>query len=88
MKFIHISDLHLGKQLHGYSLIEDQKHVLRQIIAEMEKEEPEDVYKRQDMAEHTFHIGLQYFRQVMADIFHSGVSQEKFQIPAVQRKDQ
>ena len=52
MKFIHISDLHLGKQLHGYSLIEDQKHVLRQIIAEMEKEEPDglliagDVYDK------------------------------------------
>ena len=28
MKFIHISDLHLGKRLHETSLIEDQQTIL------------------------------------------------------------
>lgn len=28
MKFLHLSDLHLGKRLHGYSLLEDQRHFL------------------------------------------------------------
>ncbi|MBQ8966424.1 exonuclease SbcCD subunit D [Ruminococcus sp.] len=32
MKFAHISDLHLGKRLDNYSLIEDQRHILSQII--------------------------------------------------------
>ena len=31
MNFLHISDLHIGKRLCGRSLIEDQRHVLRQI---------------------------------------------------------
>ena len=33
MKFLHISDLHLGKQVAEFSLLEDQKHVLRQILS-------------------------------------------------------
>ncbi len=32
MRFVHVSDLHIGKQLHGYSLIEDQKKILAQIL--------------------------------------------------------
>lgn len=32
MKLLHISDLHLGKRLKGYSLLDDQKDILRQII--------------------------------------------------------
>ncbi len=32
MKFFHLSDLHIGKQLHGFSLIEDQKYILDQIL--------------------------------------------------------
>lgn len=32
MKFIHLSDLHIGKQLHHYSLIEDQEHILNEVI--------------------------------------------------------
>ena len=32
MKFLHISDLHLGKQLAEYSLLDDQRYILRQIL--------------------------------------------------------
>ena len=28
MKFFHLSDLHIGKQLHHYNLREDQEHIL------------------------------------------------------------
>ena len=38
MNFLHVSDLHVGKRLCGRSLIEDQRHVLRQIL-EMAAEE-------------------------------------------------
>lgn len=41
MKFAHISDLHLGKRLHQFSLIEDQKYILEKII-EIVKEEKVD----------------------------------------------
>lgn len=32
MKFLHIADLHLGKQLNDVSMIEDQRHVLNQML--------------------------------------------------------
>lgn len=32
MRFLHISDLHIGKRLNGISLAEDQKHIFNQII--------------------------------------------------------
>lgn len=39
MKFLHLSDLHLGKRVHNFSMIEDQKYILDQIaeIADEEK---------------------------------------------------
>ncbi len=31
MKFVHTGDLHIGKIVNGFSMMEDQKHILRQI---------------------------------------------------------
>ena len=31
MRFLHVSDLHIGRRLNGFSLLEDQKHILKQI---------------------------------------------------------
>ncbi len=38
MRFIHLSDLHIGKQLHHYSLLEEQRELLNQIVNHVEKE--------------------------------------------------
>lgn len=38
MKFIHTSDWHIGRQLHGVSLLEDQRHALEQLVSYIEKE--------------------------------------------------
>ncbi|MBQ7912242.1 MAG: exonuclease SbcCD subunit D [Clostridia bacterium] len=43
MKFVHISDLHLGKRLHETSLVEDQAEILRQIIGVVDTERPDGV---------------------------------------------
>lgn len=40
MKFIHISDLHLGKRLKETSLIEDQQAILEQILKIIDEEKP------------------------------------------------
>lgn len=32
MKLLHVADLHLGKVVHGYSMIEEQRHILAQIL--------------------------------------------------------
>lgn len=37
MRFLHLADLHIGKRLNNFSLLDDQKHVLAQAI-EMAKE--------------------------------------------------
>lgn len=41
MKFAHISDLHLGKRIHQFSMIDDQKYILEKIV-EIVKEEKVD----------------------------------------------
>ena len=43
MKFIHISDLHLGKRIYEYSLLEEQAHILNQIIEITDSEKPDGV---------------------------------------------
>lgn len=44
MKFIHISDLHLGKNLNGYSLIDDQKYILNEILKIADDEKIDGVF--------------------------------------------
>ena len=43
MKLLHLSDLHLGKRLNEYPLIEDQKYILEQILQLVAKEQPDAV---------------------------------------------
>ena len=43
MKFLHLADLHLGKRVNGFSLLEDQAHILRQILAILDDEQPDGV---------------------------------------------
>ena len=43
MKFIHLSDLHIGKRIHEASFIEDQKYILSEILKIIEKETPDAV---------------------------------------------
>ena len=38
MKFIHTSDWHIGREFHNVSLLADQRHVLDQLVAYIEKE--------------------------------------------------
>ena len=52
MKFLHLGDLHIGKSLLDFSLIDDQKYILNQIIEVAEKKKVDalliagDVYDR------------------------------------------
>lgn len=43
MKFLHLADLHLGKRVNGFSMLEDQVHILRQILAILDDEQPDGV---------------------------------------------
>lgn len=43
MKLMHLSDLHLGKKLNEFSLLEDQKYILKQLLAMAAAERPDAV---------------------------------------------
>lgn len=43
MRFLHISDLHIGKRMHEFSLEEDQRHILSQILEVADAERPDAV---------------------------------------------
>ncbi len=43
MRLLHLSDLHLGKKLNEFSLLEDQKYILRQIVEIAAAERPDAV---------------------------------------------
>ena len=52
MRFIHIADLHLGKRVHEFSMIEDQRVMLDAVLSLCEEERPDalviagDVYDK------------------------------------------
>lgn len=43
MKFVHLSDLHLGKRVNGYSMVEDQKYILLKILNVIDEQKAEAV---------------------------------------------
>ena len=43
MKFFHLSDLHIGKQLHRYNLKEDQQVILKEVIAYAKELRPDAI---------------------------------------------
>lgn len=43
MKLFHLSDLHLGKRLNGFSLIADQEYILHQILHHIDTEKPDAI---------------------------------------------
>lgn len=62
MKFVHISDLHLGKRVNEFSMIEDQKYILIKILNVIDEEKPDgiliagDVYDRSVPSEEAMHL--------------------------------
>lgn len=53
MKIFHLSDLHIGKQLHHYSLKEDQQFILEQILERIGEERPDAVLFAGDIYDST-----------------------------------
>ena len=43
MKFLHLADLHIGKKLNDFSLIEDQKYILTKIVNIVDETKPDGV---------------------------------------------
>lgn len=43
MKLMHLSDLHLGKRVNGFSMLDDQRYILKQITDVVDAEQPDGV---------------------------------------------
>ena len=78
MKFVHIADLHLGKTIHQYSLLDIQKQLLYQLLDYMKKENIStlviagDIYDRSVPSSETV--------QVLDEFLDVAVNQNHFQI--------
>lgn len=53
MKFIHLADLHLGKNVNDFSMIEDQKYILNEIISIIKAENIDGVLIAGDIYDRT-----------------------------------
>ena len=49
MKLIHLSDLHLGKRVNEFSMIEDQKYILNEILRIIDEEAPDGILLAGDL---------------------------------------
>lgn len=41
MKFIHLADLHIGKRVNAFPMLEDQRYILKQILTILREEQPD-----------------------------------------------
>lgn len=71
MKIFHIADLHLGKTVQNYSLIEDHRYVLQQFIRAIDEERPDvviiagDVYDRANPAVEAVHLLDDFLNEIV-----------------------
>lgn len=49
MKLFHLSDLHLGKRVYAFSMLQDQRYVLKQVCALAEKHQPDGILLSGDL---------------------------------------
>ena len=43
MKFMHLADLHIGKRVNEFSMLEDQEYILTKIINSIDEQKPDAV---------------------------------------------
>lgn len=53
MKFVHLSDLHLGKKVNEFSMIEDQRYILKEILTIINDVKPDGVIIAGDVYDRT-----------------------------------
>ncbi|MGL6174523.1 MAG: exonuclease SbcCD subunit D [Cellulosilyticaceae bacterium] len=72
MKILHTSDWHLGRNLHGYSLIEDQEYVLKELLAYIKQEQIDfliiagDVYDKSQPSDEAIKLFNEFLTEVIS----------------------
>ena len=54
MKLFHLSDLHIGRRIGELSLIEDQRHILGEVLSACDEEMPDGVLIAGDVYDRTY----------------------------------
>ena len=80
MRFFHISDLHIGKQLYSYSLLPDQRAVLKEITERAKEYRPDSILIAGDVFDRSIPSGEAY---TVLDEFLTGLSEITPQIPVL-----
>ena len=78
MRFFHISDLHIGKQLYHYSLKEAQSAILEQIVARVQEYGPDALLIAGDIFDKSAPSGEAY---MLFDAFLDQLAEVKPQVP-------
>lgn len=81
MRFLHTADWHIGKKLHGYSLLDDQLYVFKQIIELAKKENVDGIIIAGDLYDRSVPSveAVKQFNQMIIDLN----LEEKFPIFAI-----
>ncbi|MCL2172985.1 MAG: exonuclease SbcCD subunit D [Candidatus Bathyarchaeota archaeon] len=76
MKFLHLSDLHIGKIVHGFSMIEEQKHVFQQIIKHIQSEKIYTVVIAGDIYDQTIpkNEAIRVFDDFLTELAHNNIT--------------
>lgn len=80
MKFFHLSDLHIGKQLHYYNLKENQQAIFKQIIEQAKKHRPDAILICGDVFDKSVPSGEAY---IIFDEFLNNLADIQPQIPVL-----
>ncbi len=75
MKFFHLADLHIGKRVHGYSMLKDQESVFSQIIKLAAAERPDAVLIAGDIYDKSVPAaeGVTVFDDFLTKLYHRGI---------------
>lgn len=75
MKLIHLSDLHMGKRVNEFSMLEDQKYILNQMLSVVKREEPEGVILAGDIYDKPVPPveAVEVFDGFLTELVHMGV---------------
>ncbi len=76
MRFLHVSDLHIGKKVKGFSLYEDQIHVLKQIINTAKAKDVDGIIIAGDIYDTSMPSGeaVNCFDEFISEIHSLGIS--------------
>ena len=71
MKFVHLSDLHIGKVVNGFSMLEDQKYILNEILGIIDVQKPDailiagDIFDRGIPPESAINVADDFFGELL-----------------------